>query len=122
MILKALTAFNLVCTGTMTSEPDTHVTGSSVTYRVDLRSRQFCFHVCVCRLRIARVTRDELVLLDGPEGDEMHQYESVNRSTLRWFSRSIVGPELSSDVRTTEVGRCRLAPFTGFPRKSRLRG
>lgn len=120
MLLKAMAAFNLVCTGTMTSQPDTNVMRSAVTYRVDLRSRQFCFDRCSDRLKIARVTRSELVLLDGSDGDELHLYTSVNRRTLRWFSRSIVGPELSSDVRTTETGSCRAAPFTGFPRTSRL--
>src|SRR4051812_29833241 len=120
MLIKAMTAFNLACTGTMIAQPETKSTRSAETYRVDLRSRQFCFDRCKDRLRIARVTRGELVLLDGSDGDELHFYTSVNRKTLRWFSRSIVGPELSSGVRTTDTGLCRIAPFTGFPRSSRF--
>src|SRR4051794_35924252 len=106
MLMKAMTAFNLVCTGTTISQPETKSTRSAETYRVDLKSRQFCFDQCKDRLRIARVTRGELVLLDGSDGEELHFYTSVNRRTLRWFSRSIVGPELSSDVRMTDAGLC----------------
>src|SRR5688572_22029831 len=101
----ALAAFNLICTGTLTSNMG--VRPSATTYRVDLDLRRYCFDDCTETHPIRAVTDREIIFHDAqyPNGNKHRRV--VNRESGRMFDHVVLGK-----IEMTTDAICKSAPFT----------
>jgi hypothetical protein len=115
--LQAAAAFNLVCTGTYTTEPS-FATGAAasaeapftIIYRIDLDRALYCAGDCVLLEPLAEVTDNEILLRNSAilSGFEDGTVIAWNRGTGQYIGRAV-------GVNTVRYfGRCERAPFTGF--------
>jgi hypothetical protein len=117
----ASAAFNLVCTGSITTQSLALGEKSepySYTYRIDLKANRYCESDCRSPRPIFKVDPTVITLQDErsdtPSEKRLH-VETVNRETGRHYILD------NSDSRDLGImlmkweGQCEKAPFTGFP-------
>jgi hypothetical protein len=105
----AVLAFNLVCSGTVIAAKPAEF---SLVIRVDLKSQRYCMDECDHTLPIDQITETEIRFVDDPAGPNGIQ-RRVSRESGRYYSRTRIEGWLDE----TDVGRCEVAPFTGFPER-----
>lgn len=117
LALQAVTAFNLVCTGTevvgpmsiaLVNSPD--AVPYQVTYRIDLSQQRWCSHECETTRYIASVSEIEIVLETTTPGARPESGVRLNRETGRFLDLLLIGNNA-----VLRQGTCEPAPFTGFP-------
>jgi hypothetical protein len=113
--------FNLVCSGTLTTESLALGKKSepySYTYRFDLKSNKYCEGECKATRAILRVDPTVITLADEktdtPSERSIHA-ETIDRETGRhYILRNTDSNDLGIMLMKWE-GQCEKAPFTGFP-------
>ncbi|HEY0412237.1 MAG TPA: hypothetical protein VGD66_03740 [Allosphingosinicella sp.] len=118
LVLSAVTAFNLICTGTeatgtLVDHRTTHLTERPFTdvYRVDLLQRRWCRDACT-----------ETSLLEGLTATSI-SFEHVDEPSLKYFRSAwtkretgeYMSMQQTGDTITNHMGECRRAAFGGFP-------
>jgi hypothetical protein len=109
-LTAALAAFNLICTGTLTSKMGSKP--SATTYRVDLVGRRYCYDECLETRPIRALTDREIIFENGRFESGGRHRRTVNRKSGRIYDHVVVGPS-RFEMKTDAI--CRTAPFTGFP-------
>ncbi|WP_037492765.1 hypothetical protein [Sphingomonas sp. PAMC 26605] len=121
--ITSMMAFNLVCSGTTTTEYVARSSSEpySAIYRVDLDRSEFCEGVCEAPRKIYRVEPTELLLELSDNPDGMVRSSFLNQVDRRTGEQRIDQTNQESDdhdvmwiVRSR--GHCEKAPFTGFPK------
>jgi hypothetical protein len=118
--LAAVSAFNLVCSGTswsrdlvkdalFTKRDETPIVD---TLRVDLQQGRWCMGDCTKTEPIYRVEATR-ILLEYNKNDELALERGivVDRETGNYLNRNQMG-----DFVIIRTGECNAAPFTGFPK------
>ena len=118
--LAAAAAFNLICSGTMTSDKLGHMADESIkpfseTYRVNLASKRWCYRACTLTQPIVEVTAERIVFERDERGEYNDTISFVNREN-GVFSYRYRSGFIGSDVSVIlQQGKCERQPFTGFP-------
>jgi hypothetical protein len=119
--ILALGAFNLLCTGTVTTNgasglPDRPY---SYTYMIDLDAGKWCSGECKAIHKIVSIQPAQITLEDSEESDPVLGISKlkvfVNRETGRHTGIGSSRPR----GRPNEIywdGQCERAPFSGFPK------
>lgn len=119
MWLAAATAFNLICSGTLShksydnegTEPFTR------TLRIDLAAGKYCDGECKARFDIQEVQPSFIHLrkikVDTPR-ERRFVDETIDRETGRYSALSTSGIRFSIVILEWE-GKCEKSDFTGFP-------
>jgi hypothetical protein len=114
LVAATAAAFNLVCSGTGTTQSGRMVRSGfpfQHVFRVNTRTARFCDGLCHSTKPIARVGPREVVFFDSRiRGERMFQWAS-RESGAFFSSLSYKGG------RTMYMGSCVRRPFTGFPRR-----
>ncbi|HST36264.1 MAG TPA: hypothetical protein VLK25_06510 [Allosphingosinicella sp.] len=120
--LQAVVAFNLICTGTYTTERRhrrlDHVVSQprpfTIVYRVDLTGARYCVDACTSIKPLAEVSESAIVFEDTSIlfGQDDGVLILMDRRTGRYIGNS----NFLDTVRHS--GRCEQAPFGGFPETS----
>lgn len=119
--LQAVTAFNLVCTGTQTTglaDPSAPIgirgaRERPITdiYRVDLEHMRWCAGACSQTNDISSVTGKEIVLESTQnEAGGINTLISINRESGRYLFSNNMGRMIDG-----RFGTCERAPFGGMP-------
>ena len=119
--IAALGAFNLVCTGTITTDgaPPSPEDDYSYTYRIDLDAEKWCEEDCKTIHKIAAIQPAQITLEDSHDKDpvlgESKMKTFVNRETGR---HTVIASSLYFRRPMTMIwkGQCERAPFSGFPK------
>lgn len=112
MLWQIATAFNLICTGTLTDEGTSLASPVSYEYRVDLKQRRYCIDHCAESIPIHSYNNQSIVFERGDWGES-----SVNRESGRYSSRTLWTDEMvegQTYVLVMEM-QCERAVFTGLP-------
>lgn len=115
-IMAVAATFNLVCSGSgfsvVGSGPNAKTTDDNftMTYRVDLDGRRYCFEKCESTSRLEAVTDTEIVFKSVNGSETLSSYVEVNRESGAYLSTIKMG-----SVSSMRIGKCVVAPFTGFP-------
>ena len=108
-------AFNLVCTGTLSST-STHGTESefySSVYRIDLDAKKWCEGECSIQHDFAAISPVELTLEAAGQREELSNV--IDRKTGKHTVVATSGTGPSTIVKRWK-GTCKNAIFTGFPK------
>jgi hypothetical protein len=98
--------FDLVCEGKVGA------LSFSARYRVNLATREWCEDSCERTRGISAVTARTIVLYNKLKASDLDSEAriSINRETGEW-SDYYSSPDQGWD----EIGKCEVAPFSGFP-------
>ena len=119
--ILALSAFNLVCVGSVSTIPpipNQPAKTYEVTFRIDLEKQRWCSASCLETQAIFSVTENEIVFYRSAESITGGGFEAkVNRVSgrhekfvsIKNFANS------GSAVIFKEDGRCTVSEFSGFP-------
>lgn len=118
--IAAIAAFNLVCTGTLTSKSlqDEDAKPYSITYRIDLDAGQWCDGECRTIKAIQEVHPKQLVLIDRHSfGVLGRQWSNIrfDRETGKHTATESLGIGTEYGSISTWQGQCDRADFGGFP-------
>jgi hypothetical protein len=112
IVLAALAAFDLDCSGTETVAKAGTVQQRSYAeqYRIDLASRRWCRAGCTTLESIAYLNPNEIGLVLSEDKAGIVR-ETINRRTLAHRAELRVA---FVDYQTRRQGACRMQPFSGF--------
>jgi hypothetical protein len=119
-VAAAAAAFNLVCSGTYTSNIDTGKPSRpyQYVYRLDLGAKKWCDGECKVQRPIAKIDPTVLTLVDE-RTDSLDRKgfakETIDRETGRHSIERNSTSRLVGLILITWEGQCEKAAFTGFP-------
>lgn len=118
--IAALAAFNLICTGTLTSKSaqDEEAKPYSTTYRIDLENGQWCEGDCRTIKPIQDIQPTQLVLIDRNSfGVLGRQWSNIrlDRETGKHVATESLGIGTEFASLSQWEGQCERAEFSGFP-------
>lgn len=115
MIWQTLAAFNLVCTGTISSGDVT--VPHKFELRVDLKAKRFCRDRCIETSDIVEVTDRRIVFLDF-KNSFSREFHWVNRETGVFSGEFFMSDNITVPATETTISQnltCEAQPFTGLP-------
>jgi len=113
--LQAVAAFNLVCSGTLRTGPigmalpEESGEPFTITYRIDLVSRQWCSDPCGVTESVAEIVNGEILLRDQHHPSGSHVIVFAPRTGR--FADTLN----EDNFAILRSGSCEPAPFGGFP-------
>lgn len=117
----AVAAFNLVCSGTVTSEMSSQKKSEpyTYTYRINLNAGLYCAGPCKAQGKIHEIQPTRLILADVRTDTSKERYietNSIDRETGAHFILISSEMPLLPNSLKKWTGSCEKAPFTGFPK------
>jgi len=114
-VAAAAAAFNLVCAGNTIFGADwKHKTAFEITLRVDLQSGRWCSHACKETQRIYGLSATQIVF-EAEDSSGSGTLNMVNRESGAYIFR--IREDMGKVPIISQIGVCRRAPFSGFPRQ-----
>lgn len=113
-VLAAVTAFNLVCSGTtfIGDVKKENQSAYAATFRIDLNAKRWCVGQCETTSPIFGISSTQIILkLEEDKNSGYESFISLNRENGAILDRT----KIDYKPFIMQSGKCERAPFTGFP-------